>query len=87
MKHAIILLAILTGTYANAQNHESSTAPEMEKLSNLIGHWEGNGWIQRGNIRNEFRQTEDVQVKLNGTTLLIEGNAQNNTICKIKNNK
>ena len=30
--------------------------------------------MQQGKTRNDFRQTEDVQEKLDGTTLLIEGN-------------
>ena len=75
MKHIFILLAILSGTFGYAQSHEPAEAEEMRKLADLIGHWQGEGWMQRGNTRSEFRQTEDVQTKLDGTTLLIEGHA------------
>jgi hypothetical protein len=74
MKYINILLVVLSGTYAYSQNLESPSVRQMDKLSNLIGHWEGEGWVQEGNNRSEFKQTEDVQAKLDGTTLLIEGN-------------
>jgi hypothetical protein len=69
-----MLLVVLPGTYAYGQHLETPSASQMEKLSNLIGHWEDEGWMQQGNNRHNFRQTEDVQAKLNCTTLLIEGN-------------
>lgn len=56
------------------QDQVPSSNTEMHKLDNLIGHWRGEGWMQQGNNRSNFSQTEHVQTKLNGTTLLIEGN-------------
>jgi hypothetical protein len=46
----------------------------IEKLAFLSGEWKGTGWImaEDGN-RYEFDQTELVQLKLDGTALLIEG--------------
>ena len=74
MKKTLILLMVLSTTNIFGQDHVLSPASNMEKLSALIGHWEGEGWMQQGNSRHNFRQTEHVQTKLNGTTLLIEGN-------------
>ncbi len=64
----------MTSGLVYGQDQVQATNAKMNKLSNLIGHWQGEGWIQQGNNRSNFKQTEHVQAKLNGTTLLIEGN-------------
>lgn len=46
---------------------------EMRKLDPMIGRWAGEGWIQRGANREEFVGTENVQKKLDGLALLVEG--------------
>ena len=46
---------------------------EMKKLDDLIGKWSGDGWIQQGANRFEFTGTENVQRKLDGLALLVEG--------------
>lgn len=46
---------------------------EMRKVEKLIGKWSGAGWIQQGAKREEFVGTENVQGKLDGLALLIEG--------------
>lgn len=47
---------------------------EISKLSFLVGDWKGTGWmmIQDG-TRHSFDQYEKIQLKLDGTALLIEG--------------
>jgi hypothetical protein len=45
----------------------------MKKLHFLVGKWEGTGWIQQGPQRQETKGTEQVQVKLQGKALLVEG--------------
>ena len=45
----------------------------IDRLAILEGEWQGTGWIQQQGPKIEFKQTESVQRKLNGTTLLIEG--------------
>jgi hypothetical protein len=46
----------------------------LTKLKDMIGNWEGAGWIVTGpGQRSEFTQTEVVQSKLDGTLLTIEG--------------
>lgn len=46
---------------------------EMRKLEKMIGKWSGAGWIQQGANREEFTGTENVQRKLDGLALLVEG--------------
>lgn len=46
---------------------------EMQKLDALVGRWSGDGWIQQGANRSEFTGTENVQRKIDGLALLIEG--------------
>ena len=50
----------------------------MQKLSFLTGHWSGPATIQRGPGEPlHVTQTEDVQYKLDGLVLLIEGKSTN----------
>ncbi|MEO8073819.1 MAG: hypothetical protein ABI686_11340 [Acidobacteriota bacterium] len=46
---------------------------EMLKLDQMIGKWSGAGWIQQGPKRDDFVGTENVQRKLDGLAVLIEG--------------
>lgn len=46
---------------------------EMKKLDPMVGKWSGEGWIQQGAAREEFTGTENVQRKIDGLALLIEG--------------
>ncbi len=45
----------------------------MKKLSFLVGKWEGSGWIQQGPQKQNYVGTENVQTKLQGKALLVEG--------------
>lgn len=45
----------------------------IEKLTMMIGRWEGTGWIVGPQGRMEFRGSEHVQLKLHGVALLVEG--------------
>ena len=47
---------------------------ELEKLSFIVGQWEGEGWMMgRDGTKHTFTQTENVQYKLDNTAILIEG--------------
>jgi hypothetical protein len=50
-------------------------AKAMNRLAFLEGSWEGQGWHQAGPDaeRRHFTQTEDIQRKLDGQLLIIEG--------------
>lgn len=50
----------------------------MKKLAFLVGKWSGDATTQRGpNQTIKVRQTEEVQFKLGGLVLLIEGTGRN----------
>ncbi len=50
---------------------------EMKKVENMVGQWKGSGWIQQGATRETFTGTENVQRKIDGLALLIEGKFTN----------
>ncbi|MEO7453390.1 MAG: hypothetical protein ABIV13_01350 [Fimbriimonadales bacterium] len=45
----------------------------MKKLDFMVGNWEGVGWMMLPEGREVFKGTENVQKKLQGKALLIEG--------------
>jgi hypothetical protein len=46
----------------------------IEKLDFMVGKWQGEGWIERPpGPRVTFTQTENVQKKIDGLVLLVEG--------------
>ncbi|MDM7914725.1 MAG: hypothetical protein QUU85_05585 [Candidatus Eisenbacteria bacterium] len=46
----------------------------MQRMSFLVGEWDGNGWVVTPDgQRHELRQHESVRTKLEGAALLIEG--------------
>ena len=70
---AVLLLLALTRASA-AQGPPPSQVVEMKRLDFLVGRWEGEGWIALGpSGRHTFRQTENVERKLDGAALLVEG--------------
>ena len=71
---ALSLLLMIWCAPLLAQSANPSATSEMKKLDFLVGQWQGEGWIMLGpGQRHAFRQTEDVQRKVGGTVLLIEG--------------
>lgn len=73
------ICAVTLSGQAKAQTSAPGTVQrgEMKKLDWLVGRWEGAGWIQMGpEGRKEFAQTENIQSKLNGVVLLIEGHGK-----------
>lgn len=71
-----IVIALLYWGTAAGQSAEidKSAQAEIEKLSFIVGEWEGEGWmLDRDGTKHTFTQTENVQFKLDNTALLIEG--------------
>ena len=71
-------LTVLLGTclLALAQQGPNVNAQKeaMKKLEFLTGKWSGEGWAMRGPGQTvKYKQAEDVQYKLDGLVLLIEG--------------
>jgi hypothetical protein len=77
----VLGLAVLSLLTVNGQQPETNRISQeaIKKLAFLSGEWKGSGWImaEDGN-RYEFDQTELVQLKLDGTALLIEGQGISN---------
>lgn len=51
----------------------------MARLDWLVGAWEGAGWVDEAGGRQTFRQTEQVERRLDGALLLIEGRGYGGT--------
>jgi hypothetical protein len=72
------LLAIIALTYgtvsAQAPDFSAQCREHLQKLSALTGKWKGTGTATMGPGRTEtFDQTENIQFRLDGTVLEIEG--------------
>nr|AFG17171.1 hypothetical protein [uncultured bacterium] len=50
---------------------------EMKKLDIGMGKWEGSGWMQQGPEKQTFTGIENVQRKLGGLAILVEGKFTN----------
>ena len=61
-----------------AQQKALETArSEVKKLDLLVGKWEGSGWMMQGPQKETFTGTENVQRKVDGLALLVEGKFTN----------
>lgn len=53
---------------------DSLSQAEISKLEFMVGKWKGSGWIMgRDRQKQSFKQTEDIQFKLDKTIIIIEG--------------
>jgi hypothetical protein len=74
----IITLLFALTTQAQSKETDSLSRAEVSKLKFIEGNWAGKGWMYvQGGRKEEFEQTEKVQMKLDGTILLIEGVGRN----------
>lgn len=75
----VIICLFLTGFQRIAAGQQSFEVNEVAKaevsrLSFMEGKWKGSGWmIAQDQKRYTFEQEENIQIKLGGTALLIEG--------------
>ena len=79
IKYLLILVLLLTGfmTALTQENNAEQQRAEVKKLESLVGQWKGSGWIQQGAKRETFIGTENVQRKLDGLAILVEGKFAN----------
>ncbi len=64
--------------FAGAQeNNIDLQKAQMKKLDGMVGQWNGSGWMQQGPNRTTFTGTENVQRRLGGLALLVEGKFAN----------
>ncbi len=76
MKNIIFMWMLCLPMMVNAQNYELNleARKEVKKLDFLLGEWSGSGWmLNQSREKMTFEQKETVQMKINGTGLLIEG--------------
>lgn len=70
MKAAISFCFLIYSLTACGQSPKEMT-DAIGKLQFLQGVWKGNGWIQDGDKKQYFNETETVDIKLGGTLLQI----------------
>ena len=71
---AVAALLVSGAPNARAQMPDgSANRAAMQRLSQMIGVWRGEGWMQRGPNRENTTMTETIQLQVEGTVLLIEG--------------
>lgn len=51
----------------------SANRTAIERLDLMVGRWEGEAWMLRGTGQVQTTMTENIERKLGGVTLLIEG--------------
>lgn len=74
-----IICLFLTGLNSMAIGQQTfevneNAKAEVSRLSFLEGKWKGNGWmIAQDQKRYNFEQEENIEIKLGGTAILIEG--------------
>jgi hypothetical protein len=72
-----VALFFITVSYAQQQPNVAAQREAMKKLDFLIGKWSGNASLVRGPGEPlKLVQTEDVQFKLDGLVMLIEGTSR-----------
>jgi hypothetical protein len=72
----VILMALAAPMKAQApqQSSPSTQATQMKKLDFLMGKWQGNGYVEYvPGQRGTFVETENIQPKLGGLVVLVEG--------------
>jgi hypothetical protein len=80
MRRRTIVCSILFAALCRGQQPPNLTNQReaMKKLAFLVGKWSGDATTRRGpNETVKVRQTEEVQFKLGGLVLLIEGTGRN----------
>ena len=75
----VLVLFIAGQTFSQSHETDSISKAEISKLNFLLGNWKGNGWMMGPDgKKSEFDQTENIQLKLDGTILMIEGEGTSN---------
>jgi hypothetical protein len=73
MQRFALAVLVLAASAASAQQPSAAHKAEMKKLDYLVGKWKGEATLFRGKETTRLTQTEDVQYRLGGVVMLIEG--------------
>lgn len=74
----ICLFALASYAFAQGMPNTDAQRTEMKKLESLAGQWKGSGWIVLPDGKREtFTGMENVQRKIDGLALLVEGKFSN----------
>lgn len=77
----LITMLLLCSGFIQGQEFkvDSLAKSEISKLEFMTGKWEGTGWMMsRDGMKHEFDQTENIQFKIDGVVMLIEGLGKSN---------
>src|ERR1700682_4753637 len=73
----LLLIGLAAGVHGQQPN-VSAQREAMKKLAFLVGKWSGDASVIRGpGEPMKLVQTEDVQFKLDGLVMLVEGSGRN----------
>ncbi|HEX8637185.1 MAG TPA: hypothetical protein VF692_03905 [Pyrinomonadaceae bacterium] len=76
-KFLFAMFSICLGlTTVFGQPNEAAIAAQRAQIKNLeqiVGQWQGTGWIEQGATKYNFAGSENVQKKIDGLALLVEG--------------
>jgi hypothetical protein len=73
MYRLALIVLVLFAAPAVAQPPGAANKEAMKKLDYLAGKWKGDATFFRGQEKTAVKQTEDVQFRLDGVVLLVEG--------------
>jgi hypothetical protein len=73
MNRLALAIALLVSVPAFAQQPGVANREAMRKLDYLAGKWKGNASTTLGKETKQLTQTEDVQFKLGGVVMAVEG--------------
>jgi hypothetical protein len=78
LRIVFVLLAGFSGVCFGQPSNVATQRDAMKKLGFLVGKWSGNSSVVLGpGGAKRFLQTEDVQFKLDGLAMLVEGTGRN----------
>jgi hypothetical protein len=73
MKKILTLILLMAGYAAHAQDAATERLEKMNHVKFLVGQWKGSGWMLIDGQKQYFDQTENINAKLDGGVIIIEG--------------
>ena len=68
---AAMLLALAPAVHADPASPTAKAA--MARIAQMAGRWKGGGWIDTPSGRHESNSEETIEMRLDGTAILLEG--------------